>query len=79
LAGFADGKVVGKWRATPSTEKGFGLMFFENRLPGCWISEGEGDRDLAKRKGVKLILDSRGQEVFALFRGHGNQEKRGGH
>jgi hypothetical protein len=54
-------------------------MFFENRLPRCWISEGEGDRDLAKRKGVKLILDSRGQEVFALFRGHGNQEKRGGH
>jgi hypothetical protein len=28
LAGFADGQVVGKWRATPRTEKGFGLMFF---------------------------------------------------
>jgi hypothetical protein len=27
LAGFADGKVVGKRRATPRTEKGFGLMF----------------------------------------------------
>jgi len=34
LAGFADRKVVGKRRATPSAEKGFGLMFFENRLPG---------------------------------------------
>jgi len=33
LAGFADRKVVGKRRATPSAEKGFGLMFFENRLP----------------------------------------------
>jgi hypothetical protein len=40
LARFADGKVVGKRRATPRTEEGFGLMFFENRLPGCWISEG---------------------------------------
>ena len=79
LAGFADGKVVGEWRATPRTEKGLGLMFFENRLPGCWISEGEGDRNLAERKGVKLILDGRGQEVFALFRGQGNQENRGGH
>jgi hypothetical protein len=38
LARFADGKVVGEWRATPSTEKGFGLIFFENRLPGCWIA-----------------------------------------
>jgi hypothetical protein len=28
LAGFTDGQVVGKWRATPRTEKGFGLMFF---------------------------------------------------
>ena len=40
LVGFADGKVVGEWRATPSTEKGFGLMFFENRLPRCWIGKG---------------------------------------
>jgi len=54
-------------------------MFFEKRLPRCWISEGEGDRDLAEREGVKLVLDNRGQEVFALFRGHGNQENRGGH
>ena len=38
LAGFADGKVVREWRATPRTEKGFGLMFFEKRLPGCWIA-----------------------------------------
>jgi hypothetical protein len=38
LARFADGKVVGEWRATPRTEKGLGLMFFENRLPGCWIA-----------------------------------------
>jgi hypothetical protein len=76
LAGFADGKVVGEWRATPSTEKGFGLMFFENRLPGCWISEGEGDRNLAEREGVQLGLNRRGQEVFTLFRGHGNQENR---
>jgi hypothetical protein len=49
LARFADGKVVGKRRATPSTEKGLGLMFFENRLPRCWISEGEGYRNLAER------------------------------
>jgi hypothetical protein len=74
LAGFADGKVVGKRRATPSAEKGFGSMFFENRLPGCWIGEGEGDRNLAKGKGVKLILDTRRQEVFTLFRGQGNQK-----
>ena len=38
LAGFADGKVVGEWRATPRTEKGLGLMFFENRLPRCCIA-----------------------------------------
>ena len=38
LAGFADRKVVGERRATPSAEEGFGLMFFENRLPGCWIA-----------------------------------------
>ncbi|CAM8652082.1 hypothetical protein MCEMIH22_01658 [Candidatus Methylacidiphilaceae bacterium] len=38
LARFADGKVVGDWRATPRTEEGFGLMFFEKRLPGCWIA-----------------------------------------
>jgi len=37
LAGLADGQVVGEWRAAPRTEKGFGLMFFENRPPGCWI------------------------------------------
>jgi hypothetical protein len=59
LARFADRKVVGEWRATPRTKKGLGLMFFENRLPGCWISEWEGDRDLADKKGVKLVLDSR--------------------
>jgi hypothetical protein len=29
LAGFADGKVIREWRATPRTEEGFGLMFFE--------------------------------------------------
>ncbi len=38
LAGFADGKVVRDWRATPRTEEGFGLMSFEKRLPGCWIA-----------------------------------------
>jgi hypothetical protein len=38
LARFADGKVVGEWRATPRTEKGLGLMFFENRLPRCCIA-----------------------------------------
>jgi hypothetical protein len=38
LAGFADRKVVGEWRATPRTKKSLGLMFFENRLPGCWIA-----------------------------------------
>ena len=76
LAGFADGKVVGEWRATPRTEKGLGLMFFENRLPGCWISEGEGDRNLAEREGVQLGLDGGRQEVFAFFRGHGNQKNR---
>jgi hypothetical protein len=38
LAGFADGKVVGERRATPGAEKGFRLMFFEKRLPGCWIA-----------------------------------------
>ena len=37
---FADRKVVWKRRATPGTEKGFRLMFFENRLPGCWIGKG---------------------------------------
>jgi hypothetical protein len=52
LAGFADGKVVGERRATPSAEKGFGLMFFENRLPGCWIGKGDGDGDLAEWEGV---------------------------
>jgi len=52
LAGFADGKVVGKRGATPSAEKGFGLMFFENRLPGCWIGKGDGDGDLAEWEGV---------------------------
>ena len=41
LARFADGKVVGKRRATPRTEEGFGLMFFENRLPRCWIGKGD--------------------------------------
>jgi hypothetical protein len=50
LAGFADGQVVGKRRATPRTEKGLGLMFFQNRLPRCWISEGEGYRNLAERE-----------------------------
>ena len=50
LAGFADGQVIGERRAAPRTEKGFGLMFFENRLPRCWISEGEGDRNLAERE-----------------------------
>ena len=40
FSGIADGKVVGKWRATPGTEECFGLMFFENRLPGCWIGKG---------------------------------------
>ena len=79
LAGFADRKVVGKRRATPSAEEGFGLMFFENRLPGCWIGKGDGDGNLAEWEGVQLGLDSGGQEVFALFRGHGNQENRGGH
>jgi hypothetical protein len=79
LARFADGKVVGERRATPSAEEGFGLMFFENRFPGCWIGKGEGDRDLAEREGVQLGLNRRGQEVFALFRGQGNQENRGGH
>jgi hypothetical protein len=74
LAGFADRKVVGKGRATPGAEKGFGLMFFEKRLPGCWIGEWEGDRNLAEREGVQLGLDSGRQEVFALFRGQGNQE-----
>jgi hypothetical protein len=74
LAGFADGKVVGERRATPSAEKGFGLMFFENRLPGCWIGKGDGDGDLAEWKGVQLGLDSGRQEVFALFRGQWNQE-----
>jgi len=76
LARFADGKVVGEWRATPRREKGFGLMFLENRLPGCWISEGEGDRNLAEREGVQLGLDGGRQEVFAFFRGHGNQKNR---
>jgi hypothetical protein len=52
LARFADRKVVGKRRATPGAEEGFGLMFFENRLPRCWIGKGEGDRNLAERKGV---------------------------
>jgi len=75
----ANRKVVGKRGATPGAEEGFGLMFFKNRLPGCWIGKGEGDRDLAERKRVKLILDCRGQEVFALFRGHRNQENRRGH
>jgi len=74
LAGFADRKVIGKGMATPSAEEGFGLMFFENRLPGCWIGEGDGDRDLAEGKGVELVLDGRRQEVFALFRGQGNQK-----
>ena len=37
LAGLADGQVIGERRAAPRTEKGFGLMFFENRPPGCWI------------------------------------------
>jgi hypothetical protein len=41
LARFADGKVVGKRRATPSAKKGFGSMFFENRLPRCWIGKGD--------------------------------------
>ena len=50
LAGFADGQVIGERRAAPRTEKGFGLMFFENRLPRCWISEGERDRNLAERE-----------------------------
>jgi len=59
LARFADGKIVGEWRATPRTEEGFGLMFFKNRLPGCWIGKGDGDRDLAEREGVQLGLDSR--------------------
>ena len=38
LARFADRKVVGKRGATPGAEEGFGLMFFKNRLPGCWIA-----------------------------------------
>jgi hypothetical protein len=59
LAGFADWKVVGERRATPSTEKGFGLMFFENRLPGCWIGKGEGNSGLAEGEGVQLGLDIR--------------------
>ena len=59
LAGLADGQVVWKRRATPSAEEGFGLMFFKNRLPGCWIGKGDGDRDLAEREGVQLGLDSR--------------------
>jgi len=72
LAGFADGQVVGKRRATPRTEKGLGLMFFQNRLPRCWIGKGYGDGNLTEREGVQLGLDSRRQEVFALFRGQGN-------
>ena len=67
LARFADGKVVGERRATPSAEEGFGLMFFENRFPGCWIGKGDGDGDLAEWEGVQLGLDSGGQEIFALF------------
>jgi hypothetical protein len=47
LARFADRKVVGKRGATPGAEEGFGLMFFKNRLPGCWIGKRDGDRDLA--------------------------------
>jgi hypothetical protein len=72
LAGFADWKVVGKRRATPCTEKGFGLMFLQNRLPGCWIGKGDGDGDLAEREGVQLDLDRGREEVFTLFRGQGN-------
>ena len=79
LVGLADRKVVGKRRATPSAEEGFRLMFFENRLPGCWIGKGDGDGDLAEREGVQLGLDSRRQEVFALFRGQGNKENSRGH
>jgi hypothetical protein len=67
LARFADGKVVGERRATPSAEEGFGLMFFENRFPGCWIGKGDGDGDLAEWEGVQLGLDSGGQEIFAFF------------
>jgi hypothetical protein len=52
LAGFTDGQVGGEGGATPSAEKGFGLMFFENRLPGCWIGKGDGDGDLAEWEGV---------------------------
>jgi len=59
LARFADRKVVGKRGATPGAEEGFGLMFFKNRLPGCWIGKRDGDRDLAEREGVQLGLDSR--------------------
>jgi hypothetical protein len=47
-------------------------MFFENRLPGRWIGEGEGDSNLAEREGVELVLDGRRQEVFTFFRGQGN-------
>jgi hypothetical protein len=50
LAGFADWQIIGERRAAPRTEKSFGLMFFENRFPRCWISEGEGDRNLAERE-----------------------------
>ena len=67
LTRFADGQVVGERRATPSAEEGFGLMFFENRFPGCWIGKGDGDGDLAEWEGVQLGLDSGGQEIFALF------------
>jgi hypothetical protein len=59
LARFADGNVVGEWRTTPSTEKGFGLMFFEKRLPGCWVGKGEGNSGLAEGEGVQLGLDIR--------------------
>ena len=72
LAGLANRKVVGKRRATPSAKEGFGLMFFENRLPGCWIGKGDGDGNLAEWEGVQPGLDSGGQEVFALFWGQGN-------
>ena len=72
LAGLANRKVVGKRRATPSAKEGFGLMFFEKRLPGCWIGKGDGDGNLAEWEGVQPGLDSGGQEVFALFWGQGN-------
>ena len=79
LARLADGMILGKGWASPGTKKDLGPVLLQDGFPGSGIGQGQGNRDLAKRKGVEFGLNRRGKEVLGLVRGKRLKNHGGGH